>query len=257
MESPRSNRTVDAPQAPNRRSKLFVVAMCLMWLFGMTTSAGGCSNVSFLRGSHELPDTIQRLLDEADAASAEDKQGATGTKTEGTPAVSTPFAVGVARPIVRASLVREQARLTAMGEVQHRAFPIALAQVILGLLLVLAASAMLNRKAGWRSFAVQVIAANAALAIVAFVVLAPVRYAMANAVATELVFAPEAEAPPETRDAALESRRAEVAATELQLLVAQLALFGFAAYVLLRPRTVAYFASAAAAAALESDSDEP
>jgi hypothetical protein len=160
-----------------------------------------------------------------------------------------PFAV--TSPLVRASLVREQARLDALSEHHRRAFPLALAQLMVGVLLVLAAMSVLGRKPGWQHVSVQVVVVNAALVVASYVMLAPVRYAMADAVADVL----EVHPPPMANTGDRATRRAELLATDLQLLLAQLAVYGFAAIALRRPQAAAYFAAIEARAALEAESD--
>lgn len=230
-----------------------------MWFFGMTSAATGCSNVGFLRGSHELPDSIDRLLKEADAARPRAEavpKPPSEASSAATPSQAAPASPAMAHPLIRASLIREQARLAAMNHVHRRAFPLSLGQFFLGLMLVLSVTAIFSQKVRWRGFAIQIIAANAALAIATFVVLAPVRAAMADAVAHVLVEQPMTSEEPVDQGEALNLRRRELAATELQLLVAQLAVFGFAALMLTRPRTLAYFATVEAARARASESDE-
>jgi len=239
----------------SKRPKLLIVAMGLMWLFGMTGSASGCSNMSFLRGSQELPDTIERLLAEAKAGDPPPNVGTTSSPPSEVPTQAPLPKLDVKHPLVRASLVREQARLTALGEHQRRAFPLALAQSMLGLLLVVASMALLTRKPGWRRFALQVIVANAALALGTFVALAPVRAAMANAAAEELVAHPIPSSTPLAADEALVVRRAEMSAADLQVLLLQLSVFGFAVFALNRPKTLSYLAQVDALAAQASERD--
>ena len=243
--------------------------MVVMWLTGMGTSATGCSNVSYLRGSQELPDTIARMLETAranDTASTVAVRDAAATsraaasEAPATPASDSPVLTSAptgapaskdssneaqfSHPLVRASLVREQARLDALAAVQQRAFPFSLAQTMLGALLVAAATGVLSKRAGAREFALQTIFANAMLAALSFGALSSVRVAMADAVAAEIVAhpLPGSEAP--ATDATLRTRRAELLSTDRQVLVLHLGVFGLAAFALSRPRSKILFRKA-------------
>lgn len=196
--------------------------MVLMWMLGTFGSMSGCSQMNYLRGANELPATIDRMLSDAP-----------GDDTRG---------LDVTSPLVRTGLIREKARLAALADHQRRAFPVALAQAMLGALLVIAALSVMTRRRGWRTLALQFVAANAVFAVVTYALLAPVREAMTAAVAAELAHASESDDTADATDAsALASRRKEVEAAELQSLVLQLAAFGAAAFALTRPRTRAYF----------------
>jgi hypothetical protein len=229
MRAPVSGEASAAAGA--KRPWYLMAAMCLMWVFGAMSAASGCSNVTYLRGSNELPETIDKLLAEskADSKEAADKPGP---------------AAGLAHPLVRASLVREQARLVATSNVHRRAFPLALAQLMLGLVLVVAAAAAMAGRPGWREIAVQAITANAALAIAAFALLAPVREATTRATATELVDRGAGLDAGLGRDASIGARQRELTASESQVLGVELLLFGLCALALTRGRTKAFFAAA-------------
>jgi hypothetical protein len=189
--------------------------MCVMWVFGAVSAASGCSSVSHLRGSHDMPQTVDRMLEKPQQ-----------------------------HPVLRASLVREKARLAATSARTERAFPLALAQLMLGIMLVLASGAALAGRSSWRELAIQIIVANAALAGLSHGLLAPVRAATTEAVAIELVDHQGGLDPSLGRGASIAARAKELSATELQLLFGQLAVFGMALWTLTRERTKAYFAAA-------------
>ena len=134
-----------------------IVAMSLMWVMGVFGATSGCSEVSYLRGSHEMQDDLQQSVEEA------------------------------THPLVRMELVRQQARLVALAKMYQRAFPLSAARMLLCLLLVLAAGSAIAGRSGARNLALQAIAANAALAALAFVLMTPVRDTVADAVAADAV----------------------------------------------------------------------
>jgi len=235
--------------------------MCLMWLLGMTSSASGCSNVGFLRGSHELPDTLAKMREQSRealsraAAPAASPSASESSSPEGGPQGSAPASppLDLAHPLVRASLAREEARLAAMTANHRRAFPLSLGQTLLGLVLVVASMATLGGRRNARSLALQAIAANAALLVASFALLGPVRQAMADAVAREVGTASLDGSDGGAR-ATLEERREQMLATDRQLLYLQLGLFALAATALTRPRTIAFLD---AAEARRDDDSEP
>lgn len=214
--------------------------MCLLWLVGMTSSATGCSNVGYLRGSHAIPDTLARMREQSreasTTASASSSEVPPGGPSVAAPPSGTP-ALDLGHPLVRASLAREEARLDAMSAWHGRAFPLALGQTLLGLFLVATAMATLGGRRQARDLALQAIGANGALLIVTFALLGPVRYSMADAVARELSASQDASS---DEPSSYEKRRAEMLATDRQLLYFQLGLYGLAAIALTRPRTLAF-----------------
>lgn len=232
MDRPPSSGVSEPARTASSRPWYLGLALFALWLYGLTTSASGCSNVGYLRGSHELPDTVARMLEESRRAPESDR---------GEPAA------GVRHPLVRASLVREQARLEATAAEHRRAFPIALAQTMLGLLLVFVAMGLLAGRGRLRALALQTLSAHGALVVVTYLTLAPVREAMASAVAEELVPASSGTAAEGTearsRDAEVAVRRAEMKLADLQVVLAQLGLFGLAGVVLTRASVKDHLAS--------------
>jgi hypothetical protein len=192
--------------------------MGLMWLIGLLGAMSGCTDLQYLRGSQEMPDNVREALDKAD------------------------------HPIVRLELVRQGAQLEAMARQHHIAFPLSAARLLLSCLLVLAAGSALAGRKGSRGLALQAVAANAALAILAYALLAPVRESVADAVAQDAALHPDAAPPPPSPGEALSfyhdlQLNAERVRTGLVL-----AAFAFAGVALTRRRTKTYFAAAAAAA---------
>ncbi|MBM4376255.1 MAG: hypothetical protein FJ095_14320 [Deltaproteobacteria bacterium] len=262
MASNDGGRAVE-PRGRGTRPWYLIVTMGLMWLLGMTSSASGCSNVGYLRGSHELPDTLAKMREQSREASARASAPAGSAAASGSsspeagPRVSGPptgpRTLDLAHPLVRASLAREEARLEAMSAQYRRAFPLSLGQTLLGLVLVFASMATLGGRRSARSLALQAIAANAVLLVVTFALLGPVRQAMADAVARE-VGTLSLDGGEDGGRATLEERREEMLATDRQLLYLQLGLFALAATALTRPRTTAFLD---AAEARRDDDSEP
>jgi hypothetical protein len=200
--------------------------MCLVWVVGVFGATGACSNLAYLRGSQRMPSALE--------ADAEDP----GT-----------------HPWIRSGVVRERARLEALAE-QHRvAFPLAVAKLLLNVLLVLAAGAALTGRRNARTFALQVIAASAALAAVDWVLMSEAREAMAQAVAIDAVDSGVGKLPDMDREQSVDLVRGiHLWAERFRLALLLFGVFGASAYTLTRPRTKEFFATAAADGAPEDPS---
>jgi hypothetical protein len=185
--------------------------MGVMWVTGMLSTMGGCQEIEYLRGDSQLADKLDRTAEEA---------------TE---------------PLLRAELVRQRARLEALGHEHATAFPLAAARMVIGMLLVVAAGAAIVGRPGARRLAMQAVLASCGLAVLAFFLLARVRHASADAVAEDVV--DEVLGVPQgmTRADAVASERSMALQRERAVLVLEVAMFGAAFIALTRRRTKAYF----------------
>jgi hypothetical protein len=129
-----------------------IVAMSLMWLVGVFGATAGCADMSYLRGEQVVQEDPLAQLEEG------------------------------SQWWLRMVVVAQKARLDALAQQYERAFPLSTAHLLLCLLLVLAAGSAIVGRTGARHLALQAIAANAALAAVAFVLMAPVRQTVAEVV---------------------------------------------------------------------------
>jgi hypothetical protein len=212
--------------SPNRlRPWYLVVAMSLTAVVGLFGSSNGCATVDFLRGERAAPST-----------------------TDVGPGGEVPA-------WVRSGVVRERARLEALAAHHDRAFPLALAKLVLGMLLLGASGAALAGRRGARNLMLQAVAANAALALVDWMLTGAVREAMASAVAADAlehgVGVPEL-----GMERSVELVRALVVWSErIRLGLLEAVVFGGAALALTRERTREFFA-AMARAADQGPSDE-
>ncbi len=187
--------------------------MCLMWLFGVAGMMSGCQEIDYLRGSHDMTSQLAR---DADAAE---------------------------HPVARSLVVRERAWIEALGHHHRRAFPIAALRMLVAVVLIVGSGGALVGRPRSRGLALQAIAANAAVAAVSFVLLAPVRYATAHAVATDavenVVGVPEGITPTQR----LSEQHTIAMQREHSMAMLEIALFGAAAIALTRKRTKGYFAA--------------
>ncbi len=199
-----------------RRPWYLIATMCLMWIIGVFGATSGCSEVSYLRGSHEMQDDLQRGVDEA------------------------------THPLVRMELIRQQARLSALAGMYRRAFPLSAGRMLLCLVLVLAAGSAIAGRAGARSWALQAVLANAVLAAVSFVLMTPVRHSVAEVVAEDAVTHMPAGGVPgagQTREQAFDFyRRASIDSERLRAGL-ELCMFAIAGIALTRRRTKAWFSA--------------
>ncbi len=219
---------VSAPQTPRRlRPWTFVAAMCLTWVVGVFGATGGCAEINFLRGSQQLPDALHEQ---------------TETQTE---------------PLERLPLVMEKARLAALAEHHNRAFPLSVAQLLLCALLALVSGAAIAGRRGSRVQALQIVAANAALALLAYLLLSPVRDVVAEAVAQDIAqHGPGQLLELEDGQGAPTWQSLYHWGELLRLLLLEIAVFGGAALALTRQRTKDFFAAVQQAAERNEGHDE-
>jgi hypothetical protein len=142
-------------------------------------------------------------------------------------------------PELRAKLdAVQKARVEALGAHSGRMVPLAAADVLLSSLLIVACARALAARPGAHALALQALGANAAFAVVDFVLSRPVRWLVIDAAMRPTPGAGSADLPP----------------TSLGwwfyrvVLAVQLVVFGLAAFALTRPRVMAAFG--------DSDSEE-
>lgn len=121
------------------RPWFLVAAMILSWLIGVQGVTNGCGTVAYLREG-SMPDEVAAL--EAAKAKADPVEGA----VEFTGA----------------------ANMRAIAEARRVMMPISVGRVLLSLLLVASSAMVLAGRRGARSFALQVLAANALFAVAAY-----------------------------------------------------------------------------------------
>lgn len=209
----------DAPETSESPRKLrpwyLVVAMCVTWVIGVFGATSSCSELGFLRGSQNMPDEISRGVDETDHA------------------------------LWRMELVRQRARLEALADLHDRAFPVGAAQLVLSILLLIASGSAISGRQGARGLAMQAIAANIALSLVAFALLAPVRQRSAEAVAQDAVENGPGPVGGMDRNQSIDFYRQQQIDSERLRLGLEVVVFGLAALALTRRRTKDYFAAVA------------
>lgn len=127
--------------------------MMLTWLIGVQGLMGGCSVVMILR---------QGSI--ADVSMEIGKQES-------------------ADPLAALPMVIQAARLKAMGEIQNVTFPLNAAKLLLSGILIVASGLAMGGRPGTRPFALQVVAANAALAVVDYALTRSVRAGWIDAAA--------------------------------------------------------------------------
>jgi len=120
--------------------------MFLAWFVGVSGMSNGYTTVSALR-SGPIPDVQQVILE---AKGADDPMD------------------GLAEVLVAA-------RLEAANEVRKTAFPLAVARLVLGALLIVMCAMAISGRPSARNFALQAIAASALFAIADYVLSAPIR----------------------------------------------------------------------------------
>jgi hypothetical protein len=223
-----SPAVMSIPAPRKLRPWYFVLAMCLCWMVGLFGATSGCSNLSYLRGSQRLPTILE--------PGAEDP----GTSS-----------------LVRSGIVRERARLEALAERHRVAFPLSLAQLLLSMLLVLASGAALGGRRHARTLAMQVVAANALLGLVDWILMGNVRAAMAVAVAADGVDHGLGLLPELGREASTALYRDfQMWAERIRFGLLEVGVFGGALLALTRRRTLEFFAAVASAVESgPSDSD--
>lgn len=208
------------------RPWFLTLAMSLTWIVGVFGATSGCSDVSFLRGSREMPRFVRKQSQAGD------------------------------HPVMRSSAVAQQARLEAVRSIHQRLFPLSLAKLMLAIGLVLVSGAAMAGRRGAQRLALQMITANAVLAAVYFGLTAPVRDAVAMAMATDAVDHGSS-LPNMSRAESIELLRHVYQGMDwLRLGILEVAIFGGAAVALTRERTQRYFDAVAETLRDEQARDE-
>ncbi len=201
--------------------------MCLTWVVGVFGATAGCQDLSYLRGSQQLPDMLESEADRDD------------------------------HPVLRSGVVREKARLQALGKLHQVAFPIRVGKLLLGALLVLASGAALAGRPSARAWTLQAVIANAALAALDFAAMGPVRDAMADAVARDVIATAGSALPGLGTEESIELYRGLFLWVErFRLALLEVGVFGGAAYVLTRQRTKAFFRAMAQPSGADGKGDQ-
>lgn len=194
------------PALPTRppRPPYLVVALIVGWIFGIGGVMGGCELLRF----YQEPDTSV----EVHKASDDDLGGYFAEQA-------------------RAS---KEASAKALEQHHGRMVPLAVANVLLSALLILACARALAGKRNAHSLALQAVAANIVYAIVDYFLSAPVREAILTATASRPFPGDAQQLDPAQFSAAV--------AWSVRLLSAgQVLILGLVAYALTRPRVIAFF----------------
>lgn len=191
------------PRHPSRPVYL-VVALVAAWTLGIGGVMSGCGLLQFYREPNQ--------------------------KAE----IHEPSQEGLGAYLAEQQKASQEARDKALNENQDRMVPLAVANVLLSALLILACARALAAKPRAHHLALQAIAANILYAVADYFVSAPVREAVIRAAATGPAPSPESQLDPTQLAAAVAWSFRLVAA-------AQLLVLGLVAYALTRPRVVAFF----------------
>jgi hypothetical protein len=216
MDSARPPSTSPARAGPRSLRPWYLVAtMVLTWFLGVHGLTSGCS-------------TLRQLRD----GSVVDMATATETaRNEDDP-----------RRVI--FVIHEVARMHAMAEVRQLTFPLTIAKLLLAGLLVVASGLAMAGRPGARSLALQALVANAALAVISYVVMRDVRGVWIEAVAR----AGDGLPPLEPGHAQLLERRFLWWLERMRLATFDLGALGIAALALTRQRTKIFFEAVAEAA---------
>ncbi|MGK4009086.1 hypothetical protein WMF31_41170 [Sorangium sp. So ce1036] len=215
---------VDSIRPPRPRSLrpwYLVATMLLTWIIGVRGFMAGCGTAMYLR-SGMAPDVT------AVAEQARDQ--------------GDPFQFTFA--------VLEAAQAHAMSAHQDVAFPLSIAKVLLGGLLVVASGLALGGRPGTRGFVLQVLAANLAFAAVEYALTRDVRGAWIDMVAQAGALLP----PGVPEREGLTNPGLWWTAERVRFVLFELCILGFAALALTRERTKLYFQAVARAT---DPGDEP
>ena len=204
----------EQPQARPKRPWYLTIALYALCIIGASGMSAGCNDLDYLRGSQALPNIVSKNLTEATS------------------------------PFVRTGMLREKARLEATSAIHETSFPINLARLLLSTLLLAAAGACLMRRKQARKLALQAIAANFLLALIAFKLLTPVHEAMAQALAVDAVDNMPLKASEFEREQTVEEyRHAFIWLDGFRFVVFELGIFMAAAAAINRPKSIAFLQS--------------
>jgi hypothetical protein len=209
---PPESRTPEGRSPLKGRPWFLLAALVVSWVAGAYGATTGCTTVMFLRDGTVVD------VDEvaAEAAQADDP----------TQAVPTLMAA---------------ARMKATAELSHRTFPLNVARMLLGALLVVASGMAMAGRPGSRKLAIQALAATAGLSIADYALTYPVRAAWieaASQVARSIKLPPGQEA--------LTQRDVWFWFERFRFAVLDLGALALAILALRHPRSTAYFDAMAA-----------
>jgi len=191
-----------------------VVAAGLLWVMGLVGASSSYRELSHLRGDQTAVDQLDEHL------------------------------FDTTHPVFRLQVEYQRAYLVALGHHHDRAFPVALATLLLQGLLVWAAGALIAGRRNGRRLMLQALGTNAVMVVVGYLALAPAR---AEAMT---VFAGEAATlrglpagPDQPTDEAIDFLVEQQPAQELGRTGAEVAFYLLVAMALYRPRARTYFAA--------------
>lgn len=182
--------------------------MVLTWFVGFNGLTAGCTTVRYLREASVID--VGATVHEA--PKAED-------------------------PMQAVLTVYGAARLAAMSEARNVTFPIGVAHILLGGMLLVASAMAMAGRPGARSLALQAILATAVLALIEYALTQRVRAAAIEALVRADVL--RAALPPD--QALLFDQRLWWWVDRIRLVLFDLGTLGLAAFALTRRRTMAYF----------------
>lgn len=206
---------VDSHRPPRPRSLrpwYLVATMLLTWLIGVRGFMAGCGTAMYLRAGM-APDVM------AVAEQARDQGD----------------------PFQFTFLVLEAAQARALSLYQDVSFPLSIARLLLGGLLVVASGLALGGRRGTRGFVLQVLCANLAFAAVEYALTRGVRGAWIDMVAQAGALLP----PDIPERAGLTNPGLWWTAERVRFVIFELAVLGAAALALTRERTKMYFQAVA------------
>jgi hypothetical protein len=201
-----------------------VLFLSVTWIVGVFGALQGAGDLAHLRGSSEV---IQGL-GQPDQSSNWD----------------------------RPRIVRERARLAALGEHHRIGFPLAVAKLLVGGMLLVASSLALAGRRGARNMTLQAVAAAALLVAVEHWLTTPVRQAVAEAAAVDAVDNGQGLLPGLGRDESIAWQRTfQVGSAHAGVILIELGVFGGALLALTRRRAREFFAEAESRVPDESPTD--
>ena len=191
-----------------RRPTYLVAALVVAWILGVGGIMGGCETLRYYRG----PDT---------------------TAVE----AHKPTEEGMARYFAEQWRATREAQVKALDEYRDRMIPLAVANVVLSSLLVVACARALASKFNAHNLALQAVAATILYTIVDCFVSDPMRHAMITAAAA----IPAPSAPQPADPAEITATISAVSWAGRMVFAVKVGVLGLVAYALTRPNVVAFF----------------
>ncbi|HNS95547.1 MAG TPA: hypothetical protein PLJ27_04230 [Polyangiaceae bacterium] len=189
----------------SKRPRYLVVALIVAWTFGIGGIMNGCELLRFYKDPNTIPAQVHETTEE-----------------------------GLAGFLAAQQRISKEASTKALEEHQQRMVPLAVANILLSALLIVACARALAAKRNAHHLALQAVAANILYAIVDYFVSAPVRHAVLTATTSQTLPADAHELDP--------TQLASAVAWSVRILSAMhVAILGLVAFALTRPRTLAFF----------------